>query len=413
MKKTLISAILVIALVLTFPSALSRAGAASFSDSSGHWAESEIDKWASYGVLRGDGGRFRPDDTITRAELAAVVSRVSGYTAMSPDSFSDVLPGSWYYTDVMAALGAGVISADGGLFRPNEPALREVAVTTFARALGLKDSGIEMPFYDVGDISADAKGLVSAMWSAGYVNGSGGYFYPASPITRAGIVKLLDNIMGAFYKPPGRVIDPSKPMVALTFDDGPSKTTTKILDILEQYDARATFCVVGYLLDDYADTLRRAVSQGSEIASHTWSHKSLTSLSDGDIKKDLTRVNDAVREITGVTPVFVRPPYGSYNTRVKTVAGSMDMSLAYWSIDPRDWETRNAQSTYNAVMRDVKDGSIILCHDSQPSTGTAMEKIIPELIARGYQLVTLSELIKYSTGSIDAGKIYFSSRKYS
>lgn len=201
-------------------------------------------------------------------------------------------------------------------------------------------------------------------------------------------------------------IDPDKPMVALTFDDGPSKTTTKILNILSENGGRATFFVVGNRVYDYADTTKEIVNQGSEVGSHTWDHKKLTLLSNAEITKELVDTNDIVYTVANVRPKVLRPPYGSVNDKVKSVAKGEDMAIANWSIDTLDWKTKNASATYDAIMKDVKDGSIILAHDLHPETGDAMEKVIPELVKRGYQLVTVSELLEYKKGGFEAGKLY-------
>lgn len=206
---------------------------------------------------------------------------------------------------------------------------------------------------------------------------------------------------------PKPVVDPSKPMVALTFDDGPGLATAKILDILEVYGARATFCVVGYLLEGSEELIRRAVEQGSEIASHTWRHSSLVLMSEEELLDDIAAVSGAVYDIAGVYPALVRPPYGRYDSDVREALAGQDMALLYWSIDPRDWDTQDADSTYELIMSEVTDGSIIICHDSQPSTAAAMARVIPKLIEMGYQLVTASELLEYKEGGAVPGEVYF------
>lgn len=202
--------------------------------------------------------------------------------------------------------------------------------------------------------------------------------------------------------------DPAKPMVALTFDDGPGAATDQILDLLEEYGGRATFFVVGYLLDSSPETLRRMAEQGSELASHTWDHKSLTKMTAQELQADFQKVSDKIFEIAGVRPSFIRPPYGDFNSRVKAAAADCGAPLLLWSIDPNDWQTRNAETTYQRIMKDVKDGSIILCHDSHKATGEAMEKVIPELIEQGYQLVTVSELFTSAGKELHSGETYFS-----
>lgn len=203
-----------------------------------------------------------------------------------------------------------------------------------------------------------------------------------------------------------RVIDPTKPMVALTFDDGPGKDTAKILDILDQYGSRATFFVVGNRVKNFSDGLAQVTQRGSEVGTHTWSHEDLSKLSQGNIQSQLQKSIDAIENITGQPVTLMRPPYGAISGNVKTVCGQMNLPIIQWSLDTRDWETRSASKTYDSIMNNVKNGSIILCHEIVPSTITAMERVVPELINRGYQLVTVTELFTYGGQTLEPGKVY-------
>lgn len=204
-----------------------------------------------------------------------------------------------------------------------------------------------------------------------------------------------------------RVIDPTKPMIALTFDDGPSEETERILKVLAQYDARATFCILGNKVETYGDTIKRAIAQGNEIASHTWNHKKLTELSASSIRSQLTRTSDAVRELTGGYEIKVlRPPYGSVNKNVRNICAEMGMVIAHWKVDTLDWETRSTTKTYRAIMKGAKNGAIILCHDLYSSTASAVEKAVPELVEKGFQLVTVSELLSFHKDGAQAGTVY-------
>jgi peptidoglycan/xylan/chitin deacetylase (PgdA/CDA1 family) len=201
--------------------------------------------------------------------------------------------------------------------------------------------------------------------------------------------------------------DPDKPIIALTFDDGPSKVTPRILDLLSQYGARATFCVVGNRVNSYPDIVRRVVAENSELIGHSWDHKQLTKLSADAIQAELAKTKDMIYETAGVSPTLYRPPYGAVNNSVKAVSASLGLSIINWSIDTKDWKSRNAESVYQAVMSHAADGGIILCHDLYGSTADAMERVIPELIARGYQLVTVSELLSASGAPVEAGNVYY------
>jgi len=204
-----------------------------------------------------------------------------------------------------------------------------------------------------------------------------------------------------------RKIDPSKPMIALTFDDGPSDQTTRILDVLDQYGGKATFCVQGMNVEKYADVVRRAVAEGHEIASHTWNHKRLTEVSASTVRSQLERTNAIVSEVTGGYQVKVlRPPYGSVNKTVRNICADLDMVIAHWKVDTLDWETRSTSKTYRAIIKGAENGVIVLCHDLYSSTASAIEKAVPELVEKGYQLVTVSELLSFHKDGAKPGTVY-------
>ncbi len=199
-------------------------------------------------------------------------------------------------------------------------------------------------------------------------------------------------------------VDPNKPMVALTFDDGPSiQVTGKILDLIERYGIRATFFVQGQNLTNYPQHVRRAVELGCEIGNHTKDHKKLTALSDEEIIAQRNYINNTVRDIAGITPTLLRPPYGNMNEHVREITA---MPFILWSIDTKDWESRNKDAVIYEALKDVKDGDIILMHDLYTSTAEACEVIIPELINRGYQLVTVSEMFAAKGMTLDSGVSY-------
>ena len=202
-------------------------------------------------------------------------------------------------------------------------------------------------------------------------------------------------------------IEPPKgPMIALTFDDGPSRYTDYILDILEQYGAQATFFVLGSRIERRRDTIARTVEIGSEVAGHTWSHSNLTQLSERQITNEIQRTSAAIEEITGVTQSFFRPPFGQMNRRVKNVSAELGYAIVSWTIDTRDWEYRCADTVYNTVMRHASENAVILLHDIHGTTAEAMKRVIPSLIAEGYRLVTVSELLYHVYGELEEGNVY-------
>ena len=204
-----------------------------------------------------------------------------------------------------------------------------------------------------------------------------------------------------------RKIDKNKKMVALTYDDGPSIYTPRVLKTLKENNAVATFFVVGNRVPTYSDTVKKAHDMGCEIGNHTYEHKNLTRVSEAEVKRQITKTNRNVKKVTGQAPVIMRPTGGATNANVKQWVG---MPSIIWSIDTLDWKTRNAGSTKKAVLDHVKDGDIVLMHDLYSATASASETIIPELVKRGYQLVTVSELAECRGGMKETGA-YYSFRK--
>ena len=125
------------------------------------------------------------------------------------------------------------------------------------------------------------------------------------------------------------------------------------------------------------------------------------------MRSQLTRTNDAVRELTGGYEIKVlRPPYGSTNKTVRTICKELGMVIAHWQVDTLDWRTRSTSKTYRAIMKGAKNGAIVLCHDLYSSTAAAIEKAVPELVAQGYQLVTVSELLSFHKDGAQPGTVY-------
>ena len=199
-------------------------------------------------------------------------------------------------------------------------------------------------------------------------------------------------------------LDPKIPAVALTYDDGPHPTVThRILDVFEKYNSRATFFVVGSRINDYKDCIIRAAQLGCEIANHTYNHTTLSSSSNEKIASEIAQTNNLVKNLTGKTPVIVRSPGGSINSRSAAATGS---PIVHWSVDTLDWKNRNAASVITSVKNNTRDGSIVLMHDLYGSTATATETIVPWLISEGYQLVTVSELMQLKGIDMQPGKVY-------
>ncbi len=179
--------------------------------------------------------------------------------------------------------------------------------------------------------------------------------------------------------------------IALTFDDGPYKNTEKVLDLLDQYNAKATFFVVGNRVEYFPETIRRMVSSGHCIGNHTYSHKRLDNLSPAQVSQQLTKTNEAVKEITGgYVPQYVRPPYGFYDHNIKTIDG---MPVILWTVDPGDWSLKNTQKIAQGVIQNAKDGDIVILHEQLTQSVEATEIILQELTNQGFSFVTVDQLM--------------------
>ncbi|MCD7981956.1 MAG: polysaccharide deacetylase family protein [Clostridiales bacterium] len=237
--------------------------------------------------------------------------------------------------------------------------------------------------------------------------GANSGYYKDTPIITSGRVVKNGNIY--YYNSSGtlyRTVYGNQKMVALTYDDGPSEYTTTILDTLEKYNSKATFFVVGERVGSYSSIVKRAYNLGCQIGNHTYNHTTLTTASVATIQSQISLTNNAVKSVTGVSPTIMRPPGGAYNATVRSTVG---MPLILWSIDTLDWKTRNSVSTVNSVLNNVKDGDIVLMHDLYQATATASLTIIPSLVSRGYQLVTVEEMALLR-GGMSNGVVYSSFR---
>ena len=198
-------------------------------------------------------------------------------------------------------------------------------------------------------------------------------------------------------------IDPGKPMVALTFDDGPGKRTGELLEVIAQYHAHATFFMQGKNIPSYQDVVKRMKEIGCELGSHSFDHPNLSKLDEAGIRSQLDQTNQNLINAAGQAATVLRPPYGAIGSTLRAAAG---MPLILWNIDTLDWKTRNAQATIDTVMQQVKDGDIILMHDIHSESVDAAIELIPKLIAEGYQLVTVSEMAAAKGVTMQNGEKY-------
>ncbi|WP_067169569.1 polysaccharide deacetylase family protein [Microtetraspora niveoalba] len=190
--------------------------------------------------------------------------------------------------------------------------------------------------------------------------------------------------------------------VALTFDDGPGSYTPRVLDLLARHRARATFFLVGEMIDktDWP-VLRRMAAEGHELGNHTWDHHDLTSLGDAALRREIVRTQRLVREVTGVRMRGMRPPYGATDGRVAREARRLGLGQVLWAIDTLDWRDRVPKLVVRRSTA-AKPGEIVLMHDIHKTTVDALPRLLDVFDKKGFTYVTVSELF----GDLKPGKRY-------
>ncbi|ETW21719.1 polysaccharide deacetylase family protein [Mycobacterium gastri] len=182
--------------------------------------------------------------------------------------------------------------------------------------------------------------------------------------------------------------------VALTFDDGPGPYTDRLLQILKDNDAKATFFLIGNKVAANPAAAKRIADAGMEIGSHTWEHPNMTTIPPEDIAGQFLRANDAITAATGRTPTLYRPAGGLSNAAVRQTAAKFGQAEILWDVIPFDWANdSNTAATRYMLMTHIKPGSVVLFHDTYSSTVDLVYQFIPVLKANGYRLVTVSELL--------------------
>ena len=182
-----------------------------------------------------------------------------------------------------------------------------------------------------------------------------------------------------------------RPLIALTFDDGPGQYTDKLLDCLEENNAHATFFMLGQLVDQYPETVKRMVELGCELGNHSWDHQNMLDLSLDGVVKEFGDTDQALIDACGQESTVIRPPYGNYTDDIIAAVGK---PFILWSIDSLDWKYLDADLDYNGIMNDsnLGDGAVILMHDIHKPSVDAALRLIPALVDQGYKLVTVSEM---------------------
>ncbi|HHX23162.1 MAG TPA: polysaccharide deacetylase family protein [Thermoanaerobacterales bacterium] len=181
--------------------------------------------------------------------------------------------------------------------------------------------------------------------------------------------------------------------VAITFDDGPHFLTGEYLDILETYNIPATFFLIGIHVEKYPDEAKMIIDSKNELGLHSYSHKQLTKMAPDYIKIDFQDSLTAVNNIAETDIRFFRPPFGDFNDTIIEAAKDHDLITILWCVDPRDWKINDPQQIAKHVIQNAENGSIILLHEGRQSTLEALPYIIEGLWHKGFEIVSLSELL--------------------
>ena len=183
----------------------------------------------------------------------------------------------------------------------------------------------------------------------------------------------------------------SSPVVALTFDDGPSKHWTEgLLDGLKERNVKATFFLIGANAEANPTLVERMVREGHLIGNHTYSHVQLTTISHEAAYREIDEANEVLSAAVGEGIHYIRPPFGSWQEGLDSL---VDMQVVLWDVDPQDWKVQNTDRIVDNVLKDVKDGDIVLLHDVYRESVEAALQIIDELQERGYEFVRVDELL--------------------
>ncbi|MBR2765193.1 MAG: polysaccharide deacetylase family protein [Blautia sp.] len=298
-----------------------------------------------------------------------------------------------------------------GVIRPivnrivRQGAADEEAVQTQV-SLADPDAAVRQPLKGVADLAK-----LTVMTSGWHEDESGRWYQNPDGTYFSGGFQSIDGVQ-YFFDPSGYAVtgwmtrgakdyyfnddgsyNPNKqrPVMALTFDDGPGEYTDRLLDCLEANNAHATFFMLGELVNEYPDTVKRMLELGCELGNHSWDHEDQTTLSLDAVEKQFSDTDNALQSVCGQKATVARAPYGAYTDEIIATVGK---PFFLWSLDSLDWEYRDAELDYEAIMNDptLGDGTIILMHDiHEPSVECAV-RLIPDLIEMGYKLVTVSEL---------------------
>lgn len=217
-----------------------------------------------------------------------------------------------------------------------------------------------------------------------------------------GKYELLNVFLNTQRELPIYCVDTQEKKVAITFDAAwGDEYTDQILDILEENGVKATFFLVGSWVDKYPDKVKKIFDKGHEIGNHSTTHPHFSQLSPLKMKEEIFKTSEKIRRITGKETNLFRPPFGDYNSLVVKTVKEAGHYCIQWDVDSIDWKDPGEDVIYNRVVSRVTNGSIVLFHNYAKQTPPVLDKIIKELKKKGFQFVTVSELIYKDNYYID------------
>jgi peptidoglycan/xylan/chitin deacetylase (PgdA/CDA1 family) len=214
---------------------------------------------------------------------------------------------------------------------------------------------------------------------------------PLSSISLQNAQRILDGELPPVFYGGAK----NEKLIALTFDDGPRESTTqRLLEILAEYGAKATFYLQGTQVERFPGLARKIVEQGHEIGNHTFFHSNLITVSDEDLRNELIFANRIIEEATGVVPMTFRPPGGKRDERVVRASNDLGMVVAMWTINPIDYTRPSSSNISTLILNQARNGSVVLLHEGVEPTVQMLPGLLKALRHDGFRFVTVTELIE-------------------
>lgn len=197
-------------------------------------------------------------------------------------------------------------------------------------------------------------------------------------------------------------VDTPEKKISISFDAAwGSEKTPQLLAILDEYKIKTTFFLVKFWIEEYPEVTKGIARKGHEIGNHSATHPNMDTLSREEIRRELLETNDLIKELTGQRPRVFRPPFGAYNNTLVETVEELDMKAIQWSVDSLDWQDLSAAEITDRVLELIEPGAIVLFHNNAENTPEALVPILDKLVADGYSIVPVSELILWDNYYID------------